>query len=67
MIKAKRNRDGSYTVTMDAVEHIVIARLAKDYSISRADMLVGIINKGIDMIKTRPVPPDDEHRPMCHG
>ncbi len=50
MIHAHQQKDGSFIVIMDAVDHVAISRLADSYSISNEDMLIGLVNKGIDVI-----------------
>lgn len=51
MIKAHQQPDASFIVAMDAVDQIVLSKLADAYRLSNDDMLVACINKGIDLIR----------------
>ena len=50
MITAVQTPEGHYIVTMDKADRRAIHKLADAYSISFVAMLVGCINKGIDVI-----------------
>ncbi len=67
MITAKMQADGSFIVGLDAVEKITIRRLSDAYGINYADMLIGCINKGIDVIGKQVKDADDNDRDVCEG
>jgi len=50
MITAKQGTFGVYTIKMDVPDVTAIRKLAKAYAIPFDAMLVGCINKGIDVI-----------------
>jgi len=50
MIKAVQGADGVVTLTLDIPDRIAIRKLAGAYAIPFDAMLVGCINKGIDVI-----------------
>ena len=67
MMKAEYISRYTYRVKMDRVEHNVIHKLAIAYGITFNAMLVGCINKGIDVIGKQIKDNDESGRPWCHG
>lgn len=50
MIYAHQQKDGSIVVVLDAPEQIVVSKLADAYCLSGENMLIAIINRGMDSI-----------------
>jgi len=48
MIKADRQRDGSFLVSLDAVDYHVLERIQTEYSMTYDQCLIWCINKGFD-------------------
>ena len=59
MIKATQGKDGVVTLTLDIPDRIAIRKLAGAYAIPFDAMLVGCINKGIDVIGQQVKQADD--------
>ncbi len=51
MITVKHNKEGEYVVSMDTLERNRLNRFAMRFAISAKDMLVALINKGMDTVE----------------
>ena len=67
MITAKQGADGVVTLTLDIPDRIAIRKLAGAYAIPFDAMLVGCINKGIDVIGEQVKQTDEHDKKRCEG
>jgi len=67
MITAKQGADGVVTLTLDIPDRIAIRKLAGAYAIPFDAMLVGCINKGIDVIGKQVSQGEEHDRDTSRG